>query len=88
MVYADPGAVLKKCCHCRIEQPLSGFYKNNKTKGGLHRARKSCKNEYYKKNKDKLFPKVECDCGKTMYKVYKSLLLVHEAILSSLTSNL
>jgi hypothetical protein len=27
-----------------------------------------CKNEYYKKNKDKLFPRVDCDCGKTIYK--------------------
>ncbi len=29
-----------------------------------------CLNEYYKKNKDKLFPRVDCDCGKTIYKYY------------------
>lgn len=63
-------AVLKKCCHCKIELPLNCIYKNNKTKDGLHRAYKSCKTEYYKNNKDKLFPKVDCVCGKTFYKYY------------------
>ncbi len=27
-------------------------------------------NEYYSKNKEKLFPKITCSCGKTLYKYY------------------
>jgi len=30
----------------------------------------ACRNEYYKNNKVKLFPKVECPCGKTVYEYY------------------
>jgi hypothetical protein len=63
-------AVLKKCFHCKIEQPLSCFYKNNTTKDGLHRVCKICKNEYYKENKDKLFPKIPCSYGKPYEEYY------------------
>jgi hypothetical protein len=31
---------------------------------------RSIANEYYKNNKDKLFPRVDCSCGKTIYKYY------------------
>jgi hypothetical protein len=61
---------LKKCCHCKNEQPLTCFYKNKSLKDGLHLVCKSCKYEYYSKNKEKLFPKITCSCGKTLYKYY------------------
>ncbi len=60
----------KKCCHCKNEQPLTCFYKNKSLKDGLHLVCKSCKNEYYLKNKEKLFPKVQCTCGRIIYKYY------------------
>jgi hypothetical protein len=37
---------LKKCCHCKNEQPLTCFYKNKSLKDGLHLVCKICKNEY------------------------------------------
>ncbi len=40
---------LKKCCHCKNEQPLTCFYKNKSSKDGLHLVCKICKNEYYLK---------------------------------------
>jgi hypothetical protein len=61
---------LKKCCHCKNEQPLTCFYKKKSLKGALHLACKICINEYYLKNKEKLFPKMTCSCGKTTYKYY------------------
>jgi hypothetical protein len=60
----------KKCCHCKNEKPLTCFYKNKSLKDGLHLVCKSCKTEYYLKNKEKLFPKMWCSCGKTIYKYY------------------
>jgi hypothetical protein len=63
-------AVLKKCNHCKIELPLNCFCKDRTTKDGFHGAYKTCKNEYYKNNKDKLFPKVDCSCGKSYDKYY------------------
>ncbi len=61
---------LKKCCHCKNKQQLTCFYKNKSLKDGLHLMCKMCKNEYYSKNKEKLFPKITCSCGKTLYKYY------------------
>jgi hypothetical protein len=61
---------LKKCCHCKNEQPLTCFYKNKSLKDILHLVCKSCKNDYYLKNKEKLFPKMWCSCGKIIYKYY------------------
>jgi hypothetical protein len=61
---------LKKCCHCKNELPLNCIYKNKTKKDDLNRECNTCKNEYYKKNKDKLFPRVDCDCGKTIYNYY------------------
>ncbi len=60
----------KKCCHCKKEQPLTCFYKNKSLKDGLHLVCKSCKNDYYLKNKEKLFPKMSGFCGKTIFKYY------------------
>jgi hypothetical protein len=39
-------------------------------KDGLYLVCKICKNEYHSKNKEKLFPKITCTCGKTLYKYY------------------
>jgi hypothetical protein len=39
-------------------------------KDGLHLVCRSCKYEYYSKNKEKLFPEITCSCGKTLYKCY------------------
>ena len=61
---------LKKSCHCQNEQPLTCYYKNKSLKDGLHIVCKSCKYEYYSKNKEKLFHKVTCSCGKTLNKYY------------------
>ncbi len=61
-------AVLKKCCHCKIKLPLNCFYKNKTNKTGLQRAYNTCRNKYYKKNKDKLFSDVTCHCGKCVYR--------------------
>lgn len=61
---------LKQCCHCRQVKPLTCFYKNHCTKDGFHRECKICKNKYYTSNKDKLFPKITCSCGKSVYKYY------------------
>jgi hypothetical protein len=61
---------LKKCCYCKNEQPLTCFYKNKSLKGGLHLVCKICKNEYYLKNKEKLFPKMLYSYGITIYKYY------------------
>jgi hypothetical protein len=38
-------------------------------KDGLQIVCKICK-EYYLKNKDELFPKITCTCGKIIYKYY------------------
>lgn len=61
---------LKKCCHCKIEQHLTNFYKNKTIKDGLHLECNTCIHKYYLRNKEKLFPKVTCSCGKTIYKYY------------------
>jgi hypothetical protein len=63
-------ALLKMCCHCKNVQPLTCFYKNKSVKDGLHLVCKTCKYEYYSKNKEKLFQKITCSCGKTIYKYY------------------
>ncbi len=41
---------LKKCCHCKNEQPLTCYYENKSLKDGLHLVCKSCKYEYHSKN--------------------------------------
>ncbi len=58
--------LLKKCYHCKKEQPLTCFYKNKSLKDELHLVCKVCNNEYYSKNKEKLFPKITRPCGKTL----------------------
>jgi hypothetical protein len=63
-------ASLKKCYHCKNEQQLTWFYKNKSLKDGLHLKCKIYKNEYYSKNKEKLFLKITCTCGKTLCKYY------------------
>jgi hypothetical protein len=64
----------KKCCVCRILRPLTKFHKNNTNNDGLQAIWSQCKTEIYLKNKEKLFPKVNCSCGKTIYKYY---LVIH-----------
>ncbi len=61
---------IKKCCRCRTEQPLTNFYSNKSVKDGLQRECNTCRQEYYKKNKEKLFPKVICTCQRIIYKYY------------------
>ncbi len=41
---------------------------------------KTCRNEYYVNNTVKLFPKVECPCGKTVYKYYLKNILKQNII--------
>jgi len=60
----------KKCCVCRILKPMTKFHKNNANNDGLQAICSQCKTELYLKNKEKLFPKVNCSCGKTLYKYY------------------
>jgi hypothetical protein len=61
---------IKKCCRCKTLKALTEFYNNKSTKVGLHNECKSCKTELYYLNKEKLFPKVPCNCGKTLDKYY------------------
>ncbi len=51
---------IKKCCDCRIEEPLTNFYHKKSVKHGLHRECNTCRHEYYIENKEKLFPKMNC----------------------------
>jgi hypothetical protein len=60
----------KVCSECKIEYSLNNFHKNKSTKDGYHYFCKNCKRDYYLKNKEKLFPKVTCSCGKIIYKYY------------------
>jgi hypothetical protein len=62
--------VFRKCSQCKIEYPTINFHKNKSTKDGYHLLCKTCKKDYYLKNKDKLFPKLTCICGKIIYKYY------------------
>ena len=60
----------KVCSECKIEYSLNNFHKNKCTKDGYHYFCKNCKRDYYLKNKEKLFPKKTCSCGKTLYEYY------------------
>ena len=57
----------KKCTTCRIIKDLTEFHKGSK-------ECKSCKHERYIKFKDVFFPKVNCSCGRI---VFKHMLNVH-----------
>jgi tRNA isopentenyl-2-thiomethyl-A-37 hydroxylase MiaE len=67
----------KKFFRCNIVKSVNEFCKNKSTKDGLHCECKTCKTELYLINKDKYFPKVECEWEKSIYKYYllKRLLL-------------
>ena len=60
----------KKCSRCYLVKSVNEFCKNKSTKDGLHWECKTCKTELYLINKGKYFPKVECECGKSVYKYY------------------
>lgn len=51
----------KKCSTCRIIKDLNEFHKNSN-------ECKSCKFQRYVTNKDKYFPKVDCNCGRIVFK--------------------
>ncbi len=61
----------KKCSRCKEVKNLPEFYKNRSEKWGF-RYCKSCKTQYTYKLEtiDKFYPKITCDCGKTIYKHY------------------
>jgi hypothetical protein len=60
----------KKCCRCKIVKDIKDFYKNKTRKDGFQPECSQCKYELYFLSKEKLFPKVTCACGKTIYKYY------------------
>jgi hypothetical protein len=64
--------LLKKCSRCKVEKSLAEFCKNQATIEGLHWECNTCKTELYYLNKEKLFPKVPCLCGKAVDKYYLS----------------
>lgn len=61
---------LKKCSSCKKLKTSVEFYSNKSTKDNLSSICKSCQYDRYIQNKDKLFPKITCSCGKTVYKYY------------------
>ncbi len=50
--------VFRKCSQCKIEYPIINFHKNTSTKDGYHYFCKTCKRDYYLKNKDKFQNKI------------------------------
>ncbi len=60
----------KICCHCKIERPITQFYKNRTTRDGYQPECSQCRYIAYLLNKEKLFPKITCSCGRTIYKYY------------------
>jgi hypothetical protein len=55
----------KNCYRCNQEIYVSEFY-NDRKKDGFQTECKTCKNELYLINKEKLFSKIPCPCGKTV----------------------
>ena len=45
---------LENCCRCEILQVIENFSKDREIKDGLYPLCKSCRNEYYLKNLDKM----------------------------------
>lgn len=43
----------KTCSKCRVEQPLSGFYKHKNKKDGFSSSCKQCGKKYHEENKEK-----------------------------------
>ena len=60
----------KTCCKCRISKLTTQFYKNKISKDGFQAICSPCKAKLYSENKDKLFPKKSCSCGRTVYEYY------------------
>ena len=60
----------KKCCRCKKVKGITNFYKNRARNDGFQPECSQCKYELYLSKKEKLFPKVNCSCGKTIYKYY------------------
>lgn len=59
-----------KCSKCKILKNINEYYNNVASRNGLCNYCKSCKYEVYKETKDRFFPKITCECGKTIYKCY------------------
>jgi hypothetical protein len=61
---------VKKCCRCKLIKPKTSFCKNKSTKDGLQWECGTFKNKLFSNNREKLFPKIPCSCGKTVHKYY------------------
>jgi 5-methylcytosine-specific restriction endonuclease McrA len=60
---------MKRCCHCKVEKPLSEFCKNRSTKDGLSKVCRTCLYMYTsawkKNNRDKVALQTERNQGTT-----------------------
>ena len=57
---------MKKCTKCKVEKELTEFGKHNQTKDGKRPQCKSCRQVFYKTNKEKILIK-----RKILYKTNK-----------------
>ena len=64
---------MKRCSTCKVEKPLTEFYKDKTKKDGLRSQCKSCVKSYYEANKDKLksYYKANKDKVKSYYEANK-----------------
>lgn len=60
----------KWCFRCNELKKCDEFYKNPQHKSGFSYLCKSCHYNDYLSWKDKVYTKVMCTCGKTIYKYY------------------
>jgi hypothetical protein len=60
----------EKCCRCKLEKPMTQFYKNKTRNDEFQTECSQSKTEIYFLNKEKTFPKITCSIGKTIYKCY------------------
>lgn len=58
------------CTHCKQVKDIVDFCRNKSKQDGYHTECRTCKSELYFLNKEKLFPKEICPCGKNIYKYY------------------
>ena len=60
----------KRCSRCNTIKNTSEYYSNVGNKDGLCAYCKTCKYIVYKQTRNLYFPKVKCECGKTVFKCY------------------
>jgi hypothetical protein len=61
---------MKRCSNCLTEKDLPEFYKNKSTSDGYGKWCKKCVNDNNIINHEIKHPRIICECGKKIEKVY------------------